>query len=166
MSPPRRGKLIVSGILFWYPLAGVTYQFLHYLIGLRQLGWDVYYVEDSARWLYDPVARTTTADATGNLARVAPALAAHGFEGKWGFRGAYPGGRCYGLDEHQIRQLYREADVLLNVTGAQELREEHLQIPRRLYVESDPFGSQVKLYNGDAELRAQLDAHDTWFTFG
>ena len=34
-----RGKLIVSGIVFWYPLAGVTYQFLHYLIGLRQLGW-------------------------------------------------------------------------------------------------------------------------------
>ena len=28
-----RGKIIVFGILFWYPLAGVTYQFLHYLSG-------------------------------------------------------------------------------------------------------------------------------------
>ena len=163
---PRRGKAIVSGILFWYPLAGVTYQFLHYMLGLRQLGWDVYYVEDSARWPYDPRARVITADASGNVGQVAPALAAHGFEGKWAFRGAYQDGQCYGLRESQLRQLYREADVLLNVTGAQELRDEHMQIPRRLYVESDPFGTQVKLHNGDAALRALLDAHDTWFSFG
>jgi len=162
----QRGKAIVSGILFWYPLAGVTYQFLHYLRGLQQLGWDVYYIEDSARWVYDPRARQITGDASGNVGQVAPALAAHGFEGKWAFRGAYPGGQCYGMSEAQILQLYRDADVLLNVTGAQELREEHLRIPRRLYVESDPFGSQVKLHNGDPVLRALVDAHDTWFTFG
>ena len=36
----NKGKIIVFGILFWYPLAGVTYQFLHYLIGLRRLGYD------------------------------------------------------------------------------------------------------------------------------
>lgn len=161
-----RGKAIVSGILFWYPLSGVTYQFLHYLLGLRRLGWDVYYIEDSARWLYDPKARVITGDASSNVAQVAPALAAHGFAGKWAFRGAYEGGRCYGMEEGEILALYREADVLLNVTGAQELREEHLRIPRRLYVESDPFGSQVKLHNGDAVMRALLDGHDTWFSFG
>jgi hypothetical protein len=161
-----RGKAIVSGILFWYPLSGVTYQFLHYLLGLRRLGWDVYYVEDSARWVYDPKARAVTGDAASNVNQVAPALAAHGFEGKWAFRGAYEGGRCYGMEERAISQLYRDADVLLNVTGAQELREEHMQIPRRLYVESDPFGSQVKLHNGDEVLRTLLDAHDTWFSFG
>jgi hypothetical protein len=53
-NPSRKGKIIVFGILFWYPLAGVTYQFLHYLIGLRRLGYDPYYIEDSARWIYDP----------------------------------------------------------------------------------------------------------------
>jgi hypothetical protein len=165
-SPYPRGKLIVSGILFWYPLSGVTYQFLHYLLGLRRLGWDVYYIEDSGRWVYDPKARQITGDAGPNVASVAPALAAHGFEGKWGFRGAYPGGQCYGLLESEILQLYRDADALLNVTGAQEIREEHRLIRRRIYVESDPFGSQVKAYNGDPVMRAMLDAHDTWFTFG
>ncbi|MEY4581861.1 MAG: hypothetical protein RL701_6564 [Pseudomonadota bacterium] len=165
-STPVRGKVIVSGILFWYPLSGVTYQFLHYMLGLRQLGWDVYYVEDSGRWLYDPRARVITGDATGNVGLVAPALAAHGFEGKWAFRGAFVGGQSLGMSDLELKALYREADVLLNVTGAQELREEHMQIPRRLYVESDPFGSQVKLANGDAVLRALVDAHDTWFSFG
>jgi hypothetical protein len=158
--------MIVSGILFWYPLAGVTYQFLHYLLGLKRLGWDVYYIEDSARWLYDPRRRVITGDALPNITQVAPALAAHGFEGKWAFRGAYPGGCCYGMSESEVLALYREADVLLNVTGAQEMRDEHRAIPRRIYVESDPFGSQVKLFNGDPVMRALLDAHDTWFSFG
>ena len=63
-------------------------------------------------------------------------------------------------------QLYRTADAFLNVTGAQEIREEHMRCPRRIYVESDPFGSQVKVANGDAGTIAALDAHDTHFTFG
>ena len=163
---PARGKIIVSGILFWYPLAGVTFQFLHYLLGLRRLGWDVYYIEDSGRWLYDPRTRVITGDATSNVSQVAPALAAHGFDGKWAFRGAYPGGRCYGMSESEIMALYKDADVLLNVTGAQEIRDEHRTIPRRIYVESDPFGSQVKLFNGDPMMRALLDEHDCWFSFG
>ena len=33
-EPGSRGRIIVFGILFWYPLAGVTYQFLHYLLAL------------------------------------------------------------------------------------------------------------------------------------
>ena len=162
-----RGKLIVSGILFWYPLAGVTYQFLHYLLGLRRLGWDVYYIEDSGRWLYDPKQRMPTGDASGNISQVAPALSAHGFDGKWAFRWAHPGSGCYGMSEHDVLTLYREADVLLNVTGAQDIRDEHRSIARRIYVETDPFGSQVKIFNGqDQAFRDSIDAHDTWFSFG
>src|SRR6478672_11300363 len=73
---PTKGKIIVFGILMWYPLAGVTWQFLHYLIGLRRLGYDPYYVEDSGRWIYDPVLNTETGDASRNVAAVAPLLEA------------------------------------------------------------------------------------------
>lgn len=167
-AAPKRsqGKVIVSGILFWYPLAGVTYQFLHYLIGLRNLGYDVYYIEDSGRWVYDPVARSITGDAWPNVSRVVKTLEAHGFAGKWAFRGAYPNGPCYGLRESQIFALYREADALLNVTGAQEIRDEQQAIKQRIYVESDPFSAQVKLHNGDPKVRALLDAHHAFFSFG
>lgn len=163
---PSKGKIIVFGILFWYPLAGVTYQFLHYLIGLRRLGYDPYYIEDSGRWIYDPRINDLSGDASGNIAAVAPILEAHGFAGRWGFRGNYPDGQCYGMTESQILQLYREADAFLNVTGAQEIREEHLACPRRIYVESDPFAAQAKVAKGDAATIATLSAHDTLFSFG
>ena len=163
---PSKGKIIVFGILFWYPLAGVTYQFLHYLIGLRRLGYDPYYIEDSGRWVYDPRINDLSGDATGNIEAVAPILEAHGFSDRWAFRGNYPDGQCYGMTESQILRLYGEADAFLNVTGAQEIREEHMVCPRRIYVESDPFASQVKVAQGDEATIATLAAHDTLFSFG
>jgi len=165
-SPPRKGKIIVFGILFWYPLAGVTYQFLHYLIGLRRLGYDPYYIEDSGRWVYDPRLNDLSPDASGNVDAVAPVLQAHGFGDRWSFRGNYPGGQSYGMTDEQRLQLYREADAFLNVTGAQEIRDEQRACKRRVYVESDPFASQVKVARGDAGMIATLAAHDTLFTFG
>lgn len=161
-----KGKLIVFGIIFWYPLAGVTYQFLHYLIGLRRLGWDVYYVEDSSRWVFDVSDFELTPDASTNVSMVAPVLDKSGFEGKWVFRGAYQGGKCYGMGEAQLTQLYREADAFLNVTASQELREEHMSIPRRIFVESDPFHVQVKVLEGDLKTLNALAAHDMHFSFG
>jgi hypothetical protein len=163
---PKKGKILVFGILFWYPLAGVTYQFLHYLLALRRLGYDPYYIEDSGRWIYDPRINDLSPDATANVESVAGILNAHGLEGRWAFRGHYPNGRCYGMSESQIRGLYRDADAFLNVTGAQEIREEHLFCPRRIYVESDPFAFQVKVASGDPAAIATLEAHDTFFSFG
>jgi hypothetical protein len=164
MAP--KGKIIVFGIMFWFPLAGVTYQFLHYLIALRRLGYDPYYIEDSGRWIYDPDLNDLSPDATGNVQAVVPILEAHGFGQRWAFRGNYPDGRCYGMEADQILRLYREADAFLNVTGGQELREEHMACRRRIYVETDPVAAQIKLVQGDAATVAALQGHDTHFSFG
>jgi hypothetical protein len=161
-----KGKIIVFGIIFWYPLAGVTYQFLHYLIGLRRLGYDPYYVEDSGRWIYNPETFLFSPDASANIRAVAPILEAHGFAGRWAFRGNYEGGQCYGMTEAELLQLYREADAFLNVTASQELREEHMACPRRIYVESDPFAVQIKIAEQDQPTINAVAAHDIHFSYG
>src|SRR5262245_47439982 len=165
-TAPRKPRIIVSGILFWYPLAGVTYQFLHYMLGLRQLGYDPYYVEDSARWVYDPDLNQPSPDPTGNIARVTPVLERFGLADRWAYRSHGPDGRCFGMSEAELRQLYRDAEAFLNVTAAQELREEHMQCPRRIYVESDPFAVQVKVAQDDPGTLAALRGHHTLFSFG
>lgn len=163
-SRPTKGKVIVFGILFWYPLAGVTFQFLHYLIALRRLGYDPYYIEDSARWVYDPLINNVVPDAATNVAAIAPILEAYGFGGRWGFRQA--NSTCFGLTESAILALYRDADAFLNVTGAQELRDEHLKCPLRIYVETDPVASQIKVAAGDAKSIQALSQHHVHFSFG
>jgi hypothetical protein len=123
-------------------------------------------VEDSARWIYDPRINDISPDVTDNLAMVLPALKQHGFGDRWCFRGKYPGGQCYGMSEAQLEQLYRDADAFLNVTGAQEIRDEHRAVKRRIYVESDPFVAQIKVAKGDQGMIDLLGAHDTHFSFG
>jgi len=161
----RRGPIVVFGIAFWYPLAGVTFQFLHYLIALRRLGWDPYYVEDSARWVYDPGLNDTTPDPGANIATVLPALEAHGFGNRWAFRDHHAD-RVHGIGASRLAALYRDAAALLNVTGAQELRDEHRTCPRRIYVETDPVKGQIQVAQGDAGMLAMYTAHDTVFSFG
>lgn len=160
------GKIIVFGIAFFYPLAGVTYQFLHYLLGLRDLGYDVYYVEDSQRRVYDPSINDMTEDAAKNIQQIGAILDRFGFEKHWAYRSHYGDKQCYGLSNAELNRLYREADGFLNVTGAQELREEHLQVPVRIYVESDPFAAQVRVAQGDEYWLDLLGAHTHHFSFG
>lgn len=161
----HRGTIVVTGMAFFLPLPGVIYQVLHYLIGLRRIGYDVYYIEDTDRWVYDSVTEDVVGDASRNVGVVGSVLDANGFAGQWAYRGEWDAAGCYGLDPRQIRELYRDADGLLNVTG-QDIREEQLLCKRRIYVESDPFAMQVRIDQGDKSALAKLAAHDTHFTFG
>jgi hypothetical protein len=166
LIPARsKGRVVVTGILFWYPLSGVTYQFLHYLIGLERLGYEVYYAEDPSQWIYDPVLHDLTPDAGRNVGTIAPILEEYGFKGRWAFRGNYPGGQTYGMTKSDLNQLYRDADVILNITG-QEIREEHRACPLLVYVETDPVGTQIRVFNGDQAEIGKLKVHDVHFSFG
>jgi len=152
--------------MFDLPFAGIVLQFLQYLIGLRRLGWDVWYVEDSRAWPYDAARRDAAAGAEQSVRTVAPVLDRHGFGDRWIYRSASAATTCFGAGHAELRRLYREADVALNVTGSQEIREEHGSLPLLVYVQSDPFGMQVDAANGRAHARAQLAAHHRHFSFG
>jgi len=149
------------------PIAGVVWQHVHYVVGLQRLGHEVFYIEDSARIPYNPVTFEVIEDFT-HAARVLEQLSvAHGFAGRWAFRARYlPGHPTAGLDGPAIDRLYREADAILNVCGAQELNDELLVSDRLIYVESDPGVEQIKVYKGDQGTLEYLGHHRALFTFG
>ena len=62
----RKGKIVVLHLAARYPFAGVIWQLLHHLIGFRQLGLDVYYVEEQP-YVYDPTINSNTGDTSRNL---------------------------------------------------------------------------------------------------
>ncbi len=169
MAADSAGRIIVSGILFHTPVAGVIYQMLHYLIGLRRLGHDVFYVEDTDWDSLDPRTGEVSSDPTGSFEVAVPILDRYGFGDRWAYRRAHaiddPTG-CWGLPEHDVLRLYREADALLNITGCQWIWDELRDCPHRILVESDPLSAQVDAANGDPSVLAHLDAHNRHFTFG
>ena len=49
MIPLGAPKVVVLGMITKMPVGGVVWQVVHYLEGLRRLGYDPYYVEAHAR---------------------------------------------------------------------------------------------------------------------
>lgn len=169
MAGDSRGRIIVAGHLFHTPVAGVVYQLLHYLIGLRNLGHDVFYVEDTDWWSFDPRTGDVSPDPTNSLQVAVPVLERFGFGDRWAYRRAHavdePTG-CWGMREQDVLRLYREADALLNVTGNQWIWDELSDCPNRILVETDPISAQIDVANGVPNALAHLDAHHRHFTFG
>ena len=55
-------RILFAGIIARYPFGGVTWCSLMYLLGLRALGHEVFYVEDTGECVYDPVQNTVATD--------------------------------------------------------------------------------------------------------
>ena len=60
-----RPTAIVAGMIATYPVGGVVWDYGQYALGLEQLGYDVYYVEDTAGPTYDPRARIVKTISSG-----------------------------------------------------------------------------------------------------
>ena len=57
-----RLRIIVTGLVAQYPVGGVAWDYLQYVIGFARLGHDVYYHEDTWCWPYHPVQQTLIDD--------------------------------------------------------------------------------------------------------
>jgi hypothetical protein len=160
-----RAKIIVLHFVGQMPLAGIAWQALHYLAGLRQLGYDVWYIEDGGANPYDPRVASVMMECNYNVGFLRRAMESHGLAGRWAYWDAIHD-EWYGLSRERVAQLYREADALINLCGATRLREEHLRCPIRIIVDSDPVYEQIKYARADPAARAYLDAHTHFFSYG
>ena len=48
-APTTRGTVIVWGMLACLPFGGMAWQIYHYVVPLRRMGFDVWYVDDTSR---------------------------------------------------------------------------------------------------------------------
>ncbi len=163
----KRKRIVVMGFMGSMPIAGVIWQHVHYLVGLQRLGHDVYYIEDSARLPYNPETFEINNE-FDYAARLLNRLSQEfGFKNRWGFCARYlPGNPTAGLALKKIRQLYRDADAILNTCGAQEFNDDLLVSDRILYIESDPGVEQIKIDKGVRSTVSYLGRHHALFTFG
>src|SRR5689334_17598221 len=139
-STMRKLRLIIMGILGRTPLAGVSWQVLHFLEGFRRLGHEIYYIEDTGGWAYHPLRTNADHEAQDayqiNLQyavrHVARVLSSHGLQDRWAYRSRLDD-RTFGLSETQVSNAFENADALVNLTGSTQLLDEHARVPVRIY---------------------------------
>jgi len=69
-------RIVVTGLIGQYAFGGVTWDYIQYALGFRSLGHDVWYLEDTGTWAYDPVKMEPSADCSRNTAYLARVMEA------------------------------------------------------------------------------------------
>jgi hypothetical protein len=161
----KPGKIVVLHFAGRMPLAGIAWQALHYLLGIEQLGYEAWYIEDSGANPYDPRTNSIVMNCDYNITYLRQVMERYGFGNRWAYWDAIHN-IYYGMPRDRILAVYQEAEALINLCGATKLREEHLACPVRIMIDSDPVYEQIKYAGADLAARAYLDAHTHFFTYG
>jgi GT2 family glycosyltransferase len=158
-------RVVVLGMITKMPVPGVVWQALHYVEGLRRLGCEVWYVETHGR---TPSMFMQHERDDGSL-RAATFLEAifsrFGLGDRWAYRALHHDGRCFGLGERQLEDLFGSASLILNLHGGTLPLPELVASERLIYLETDPVQLQVELAENRQESLDFLAPHRAFFSF-
>jgi len=157
--------LVVSGAIANKHLnGGEAWVRLSWILGLRRLGFDVWFVEQ--------IDEATCVDAAGAPAPFAQSENRRYFEQvveRFGLGGRasllYEGGReAAGVPLEELLPVAQEARLLVNVSGHLDLEPLMSRLRRKAYVDLDPGFTQF--WHADGTGGARLEGHDVHFTVG
>lgn len=172
----QRMRIIVTGLIAQHPsLGGMSWHYLQYLLGLKDLGHEVYYLEDSGEWPYltNPVEGTkdwTRWDPSLNVAHLHHLLERYGLADCWMYH--FPiKSEWYGLDAVRRQDILKSADILLNVSGTLITPERYREVERLVYIDTDPVFTQASIcpdltYNRNSDFSKRFHIHDLFFSYG
>ena len=157
-------RIIVTGLVGQYAFGGVAWDYLQFVEGFRQLGHDVFYLEDTEMWTYDPIKNTISADCSYNVTYLRDVMEKLGLGDRWVYRNA-PDASYHGVSEVEAKAFCDDSDVFLNVSGCGWLRPEYMRIPKKIFLDSDPMFTQIALTSGKQDVIERIHAHEFHFTF-
>ena len=158
-------RILFAGIIGRYPFGGVTWCSLMYLLGLRDLGHEVCYLEDTGECIYDADADAISEDPAYGTRTIHDALAPHGLGDRWCFVNYDE--TYHGWSRDRLRHYCRDADLYIDLSGGCWFwRDEYRAIPKRIFVDSDPVFTQLAIAKGVAWYVDFFRQFDHLFTFG
>jgi len=160
-------RIVLAGYLVRNPLGGYAWQAAHYLLGLRALGHDAWFYEDTGHYApaYNPLTNEFGERYEHGVRAAGDFLGRLGFGERWVFVDTTRGIE-HGPAAGRAGELLREADLLLNLAGVNRIPPERRAGRPAVYIDIDPALTQIKAAEGDALLRAILDEHAHLFTVG
>jgi hypothetical protein len=163
---PQPLTIVVGGYIVAYPLGGMTWHHLNYLLGLHELGHEVWFLEDSGSYSYpyNPVTWQSSADSTYGREYLERTFARYGFPKRYCYYSQFEDAH-YGLSKSELNDLLKRADLLLCVSGVTPMREDRPRPRRTAVIDTDPVFTQLRMMH-DAELLGYYRQFDATATFG
>ena len=159
-------KIIFAGTIGRSGLGGQAWAGLQYLLGLRALGHEVFYLEDcgDTSYVWDWEKQEWNYGLDYPAGYVHDCLAPFGFENRWLYR-TDAGSR--GMPLPQLLELCAEADLLIaRASPLWVWRPEYDRPRRRAFIDVDPGFTQIAIANDDKGLASGIARCERRFTTG
>src|SRR5262245_32003917 len=143
---------------------GAAWTRLSWALGLRRLGFDVWFVEQiEPASCVDAAGVGTDVAGSANLAYFRAVTARFGLADRAALL-CGDDGPVEGLSRAELLDLAGAADLLVNITGNLRSAALRRRVRRRAYLDLDPGYTQIWHAGGGADLG--LEGHDFYFTVG
>lgn len=165
--------VVVSSVIANKPFNGGNARMvLNWLEGLRQLGADVFFVEQiRSATCIDAMGAPAAAGASANRAYFDAVIGSAGFAGHAALvcdaaetDAGLAGATIVGATAAELLDLARDADLLVNISGHLDIAALKERFRRRTYIDLDPGYTQ--LWHAQGSGAARLEGHDLYFTVG
>jgi hypothetical protein len=157
--------IVLASYMFRYPLGGMNSWVLQYLLGLKALKHDVYFVEKYgyANSCYNPEKETMSDDCSYGLKLVSALLKRFDLESKWCFVARDNG--YYGLSEQRVNEVFRSADLFIDMGSHGSWEKESNFASLKVLIDGEPGYTQIKLAEKMKE-GLTIPQYDRYFTNG
>jgi hypothetical protein len=159
-------RIVVAGYIVGGPLGGLVWHHLQYVIGLCKLGHDILFVEDSDDYhtCYNPETHEVSTDPGYGINFIQTIFSHFNIGDKWAYFNAHTN-TWLGQPEERVKKHCADADIFLNLSGINPLREFFQKIPVRVFIDTDPVFTQIRHLTEPAAAKLAAN-HNRFFSFG
>lgn len=158
--------IVVGGYIIGYPLGGMTWHHLNYLLGLHELGHEVWFLEDSGEYSvpYNPETKRVDPDSAFGRRYLERTFTAAGLPLRYCYYSQFED-HYYGLSSNELDALLKRADLLICVSGVTPVRPQRPRPRNTLVIDTDPVFTQLRM-RGDEHFASYFRSFDHAATFG
>ena len=159
-------KIVVGGYIIGYPVGGMTWHHLNYLLGFHELGHEVTFLEDSGDFCipYNPTTWTCETDSLYGRNYLERSFKHYGLPPRYCYYSQFED-QHYGMTKQQLDDTLSQADLMVFVSGVTPLRSTRPRPKHTLVIDTDPVFTQLRMRH-DAAFTEYYRQFDHAATFG
>jgi hypothetical protein len=162
LQTQSRLTIVVSGMMARVPFqGGATWAVLQYVLGFKNLGHEVYFVEPLNQQTPPPPG--TVAEKSDSVSYFNGVMETFGLLSTSALL-LPDSGDTVGLSYAELRDIMRRADILINISGSLQDKTLSDNIPVRVYLDLDPAFTQ--LWYTTQHIDMHLNGHTHFATIG
>jgi hypothetical protein len=159
-------RIVVLGYIVRGPYGGLVWHHLQYVLGLKKLGHDVLFLEDSDDYpsCSSPSNAVLTTDPSYGLQFIEQTFNHFNLKNSWAYYDAHTND-WYGMSRQKVLTFCSTADVVMNLSAVNPFRDWWSKIPARILIDTDPVFTQIRHLTNKKDKEA-TQHHTDFFSFG